>query len=403
MNVAVRYQAGQEQAAPVDVMSAGKLASVEVFDDLAAAEPVWRRLEQGRAVATPYQRFDLLAAWHRHVGAQSGVTPFIVAGRDRTGEPMFLWPLGRTRTGPLGVASFLGAKHANFNFGLWRRDIAASITVDGLRDIFCQLRTGGHPVDLLTLFRQTPTWDGVANPFALLSHQLSVDVSAKLTIPAADAEPGWSAASPAMRSRLRTKERKLQRLSGYRYVKCASPGEVDRLLDSFFAQKAVHMASLGISNVFTEPGVAQFLRDACQQQLADGRPLIELHALEGGGEVLALFGAIIDGYRFSSMFNTYTLSEHSRHSPGLILLMHMIEDCAARGVRSFDIGVGRARYKSFFCKEPEPLIDTFVPLTLRGRIAAPAIAATLAAGRMVKETPALWSAVQLLRRIRARH
>ena len=46
------------------------------------------------------------------------------------------------------------------------------------------------------------------------------------------------------------------------------------------------------------------------------------------------------------MFNTYTLSEHSRHSPGLILLMHMIEDCAARGVRSFDIGVGRARYKS---------------------------------------------------------
>jgi CelD/BcsL family acetyltransferase involved in cellulose biosynthesis len=102
------------------------------------------------------------------------------------------------------------------------------------------------------------------------------------------------------------------------------------------------------------------------------------------------------------MFNTYTLSEHSRHSPGLILLLHMIEDCAARGVRSFDIGVGRAQYKSFFCKEPEPLFDTFLPLTLRGRLAAPVLAAAYATGRVIKERPALWSAVQRLRRLRAR-
>ena len=97
--------------------------------------------------------------------------------------------------------------------------------------------------------------------------------------------------------------------------------------------------------------------------MPDGRPLIELHALEGGGEVLALYGAVVDPYRFSAMFNTYTLSPHARHSPGLILLQHMIGACAQRGARSFDIGVGRAHYKSFFCKEPEPLFDTFLALT----------------------------------------
>ena len=72
------------------------------------------------------------------------------------------------------------------------------------------------------------------------------------------------------------------------------------------------------------------------------------------------------------MFNTYTLGENARHSPGLILLMHMIGECADRGLRSFDIGVGEAHYKSFFCKEPEPLFDIFLPLTPRGRLAAPA-------------------------------
>jgi CelD/BcsL family acetyltransferase involved in cellulose biosynthesis len=101
------------------------------------------------------------------------------------------------------------------------------------------------------------------------------------------------------------------------------------------------------------------------------------------------------------MFNTYTLSPQARHSPGLILLQHMIEACAQRGTRSFDIGVGRAHYKSFFCKEAEPLFDTFLPLTPRGRLAAPAFRATFFAKRMIKTKPALWAAVQFLRRVRA--
>ena len=117
--------------------------------------------------------------------------------------------------------------------------------------------------------------------------------------------------------------------------------------------------------------------------------------------MLALFGAVVDSYRFSAMFNTYTLSQHARHSPGLILLQHMIGACAQRGARSFDIGVGRAHYKSFFCKDPEPLFDSFLALTPRGHVVAPAFRATFLAKRMIKNKPALWAAVQFARRFRA--
>ena len=161
------------------------------------------------------------------------------------------------------------------------------------------------------------------------------------------------------------------------------------------------MAAQGLGNVFAAAGVAEFLRAACHCRLPSGRPLIEIHALEGGGEVLALFGTTVDDYRFASMFNSYTLGDRSRHSPGLILLAHMLTECASRGVCSFDIGVGRAHYKSFFCREPEPLFDTFLPLTPRGRLAAPAFSAAFAAKRMIKSKPALWSAVQFVRRVRA--
>ena len=402
MNVAVSYLPGREGVAAAQARPAATAVKVEVFEDMPAAEPFWRRLEAGGALTTPYQRFDLLAAWQHHVGAPAGVRPFIVTGFDAAGEPVFLWPFGRHDLGLLRLVKFLGSKHANFNLGLWRRDIVTAIGAADIRDIFDRVASGGHRVDLAALFSQPLSWDGLANPFLLLRHQAAVDISARLQLEPPSANVIESVLSPSMRSRLRTKERKLQKLAGYRYIQAATAADIDRLLDAFFTLKATHMAAQGLTNVFAEPGVSEFLREACHNRLADGRPLIELHALEGGGEVLALFGTIVDDYRFSSMFNTYTLGDNSRHSPGLILLAQMIIQCAARELRSFDIGVGRAHYKSFFCKEPEPLFDVFHPLTARGRLAAHVFGAAFATKRVIKEKPALWAAVQALRRLRAR-
>jgi CelD/BcsL family acetyltransferase involved in cellulose biosynthesis len=399
MSIAVNYHAGQENIAPACVPCAGRFVRVEVFDDMAAAEPIWRALERDDAWATPYQRFDLLAAWQRHVGTRAGIVPFIITGFDAVGRPLFLWPFGRRQLGPLHLAGFLGSKHASFNIGLWRRDLAAAISEGDIHTLMARIAAGRAPVDLIALHDQPLRWAGLANPFALLPRQWSAEDGSCLTL---DAPAGGieGAVSPAMQSRLRIKERKLKKLPGYRYVQATDAADIDRQLDAFFALKAVHMRAQGLTNVFAEPGVAEFLRQSSHAKLADGRPLIELHALEGDGELLALFGAVADSYRFSAMFNTYTLSRHARHSPGLILLQRMIGACAARGALSFDIGVGRAHYKSFFCKEPEPLFDTFLPLTPRGRLAAPAFRAAFGAKRIIKGKPTLMAAVQCLRRMR---
>src|SRR5262249_44716961 len=152
-------------ATPGSTRDAGALARVEVFTDMAAAEPCWRQLEQEAALVTPYQRYDLLAAWQRHAGAHSGVLPFIVVGFDATDRPLFLWPLGRTQSGPLRIASFLGSKHANFNIGLWRRE-ALTMGAQEIRAVLAGLSSRG--VDLVMLLRQPPTWDGMTNPLAAI-------------------------------------------------------------------------------------------------------------------------------------------------------------------------------------------------------------------------------------------
>ena len=184
----------------------GRIARVDVVEDMAAAEPHWRALEAGHSLGTPYQRYDFLNLWQRHIGTAAGVTPFIVIGFNAAGSPLFLWPFGRRMLAGLRVVEFLGGKHANFNMGLWRRDVLAGIGADDLRAVLARL-TGR--ADLLRLTNQPLTWAGTTNPFALLPHQRSANYGfSGALIPDFDALLRAHTNS-ATRKKMRKKERAL--------------------------------------------------------------------------------------------------------------------------------------------------------------------------------------------------
>ena len=201
----------------------------------------------------------------------------------------------------------------------------------------------------------------------------------------------------SFRKRLRSKERKLQSLPGYRYCIADTDTEITRLLDWFFRTKPQRMAEQKLPNVFADPGVEDFVRNACLRKLAGGRRAIDIHALECDEEVIALFAGVADGYRFSMMFNTYTMSEHSRYSPGLILIRNIIDHYAERDFRALDLGIGSDDYKRLFCKDDEPLFDSFIPLTSRGKLAAGAMSAIHRGKQVVKQNPMMLHLAQRLR------
>jgi CelD/BcsL family acetyltransferase involved in cellulose biosynthesis len=370
------------------------LARVEIIADLAAAEAPWRALERDGTL-TPYQRFDWIAAWQRHVGAAAGITPLIMLGRGEAGEPLFLLPLGKSQHGPFTVARFLGGKHANFNFGPWRRD---STPAGAVAAVLARLKAEAPDVDALALRNQPARWEGRVNPFAALGGQPSPSFGYRFSLGGRSYEEiVGSQLGRDSRRTLRKKENRLKQLAGYRYTRARTAEEVDRFFQAFFAQKAGRLAEQGIDNSLGSAEVKTFLREACHHGLVHGRPTIELHGLETDGEVLAVFGCINDGRRFCSMFNSYTLGEYARQSPGLILMLHVIKDCADRGAAIFDLGVGEARYKTHFCNEPEPLFDLFVGLSARGRLLAPALMLAGRLKRAAKRSPLL---MQLAGRVR---
>jgi CelD/BcsL family acetyltransferase involved in cellulose biosynthesis len=394
---AARFGAPVEAARATAKGAAERLAAVELYRDLAAAEPAWRALEPA-GVLSPYQRFDWIAAWHRHAGSAAGVAPLVVVGFDRQADPLFLWPFGYDPRSSLRKACFLGGKHANFNFGPWRRD--AGIGAVEITHALARLRALAPEVDALALVNQPVSWEQMPNPLLALPHQESPSEGYRLTLAGGGAAVLARAYSSHTRARLRNKERKLQTIPGYRYTRATTPTDVDRYLDAFFVQKAERLAAQGIENVFAAPGVRAFLREACLCGLDAGTPLVELHVLDSDAGMLALFGGVSDGRRFSGMINSIRMGEHVKYSPGLILLDHLVADCADRGLVMFDLGVGEAEYKALLCDETEPLFDSFVPLSPRGRLLAPALSLKARAKRTIKHSPTLWQLVQKLRRFR---
>jgi CelD/BcsL family acetyltransferase involved in cellulose biosynthesis len=285
----------------------------------------------------------------------------------------------------------MGGKHATFNMPIWDADFARDATASDIAVLIARLRERCH-ADLLALTRQPQRWQDQPNPFALLPHQPSVNACPVLAM-----TPGAQLLSNSFRRRLRGKERKLQALPGYRYLVAASDDEIAGLLDWFFRVKPLRMAEQKLPNVFAEAGVEPFIREACMATLAGGNRVIDIHALCCDEEVIALFAGVADGHRFSMMFNTYTLSEHARYSPGLILMRNIIDHYAARGYRALDLGIGSDDYKRLFCREDEAIFDSFVALSARGAMAAAAMAAMARAKHRVKRSKTLLRLAQRLR------
>jgi CelD/BcsL family acetyltransferase involved in cellulose biosynthesis len=371
-----------------------RITQVAFLDDLGLAETVWRSLEDPQQFATPYQRFDFLYPWQRQVGTREGLRPFIVIAYDHERRPLLLLPLALSQMRGIRIATFMGGKHATFNMALWDRDFASEVSRADLDVLISAIRQRAK-ADVLALYQQPIKWRDQPNPMALLTRQASVN-DCPVTTFVSGALP-MGRVSQSLRRRLKGKERKLKILPGYRCFAATDDADISRLLDAFFRIKPQRMAAQKLPNVFAEPGVEDFLRETCMKRLANGARVIQMHALECDDEIIAIFAGVADGDRCSMMFNTYTTSANSRHSPGLILISQIIDHYAARGYRTLDLGVGSDSYKKLFCKSDEPIFDCFVPLSWRGTVAAAAMSGVNRAKHFVKHSPALLLAAQRLR------
>lgn len=368
--------------------SPSAFAFVEVFDTIEAARRPWAEIAK-IAPASPYQHFEFARLWLETVGVVRRVTPMIVVARSQTGDITALLPLGALSYGPLRFAAFLGGKDANYNMGLFRPGIAwSSAEIRAL--LAAAARRVAPRIDTFLFVTQPRDWQGTPNPMAAMPGQPNFGFAYKSALPADFTAWRDAHASKEAQKKLRKKIKRLEALGAVAHRRIADPNEIERVLAEFHAQKSARMRALGVYDAYEEAEGREFLRRLALSGLAEGAPLLELHALFVGDRMVAAFGALAARDRLSGLFLSFDGDpEIARSSPGELIVHEVVRDAIARGFNTFDLGAGDARYKDETCETKEDLFDSACAITPLGRLAAAAFLAKQRLKRRIKGSPRL--------------
>ncbi len=371
-------------------------AEFAIYSGVEAARDAWAEIYPD-GLATPYQSKRFVRLWLETIVRAEGIEPLIVVARDERGRASAILPLAiRSRAGAR-IGEFIGGKHANFHMGAFRAGLVAER--DDLADFLRRVAKAAR-LDACLFVNQPKTWRGAANPFTALGGQPSPSFAHATQI--RGAFDHWLEAhySKDAQKKLRKKARRLAERGPVSSFVARDEKAAREILAAFFAHKKARAEALGVADDFDDPAAERFLEIAACEGFGEGGAAIELRALRCGGRVVAVFGGLAHADRFCGMITSFDQDpDIARSSPGELLILDVVRDLHERGFAAFDLGVGEARYKDVCCERIEPLFDTALAFTFKGRIAATAFSLARRAKRWIKQRPWAWSlAARALRR-----
>jgi len=387
-------------AAGADLFSdTGESLALSIISRPESIAREWKDL-QDRAAVSPYQAYDLTDLWIRHAAEAAGVAPRVGVVRNLAGSVVAILPFGLIRRLGTTVGVYLGGSHFNVNLPLI--DPALPVgpgAVMRILDAYCAA-TGA---DLLHLCHQPVAWRGAEHPFLCLPHQDAADDVSLILVAGAD-YPNYVATSLTRktRSELRRKAAKFAE-AGARAIRAETPQDVARFIDAFLAQKAKRLASQGVDDPFTAPGIKEFFSAAALRGLGQAGGL-ELHALQAAdGHLLAVRAGARHQDQYSLMVQSFDTADYlAKYSPSECLIAEVLAENCRRGVTAFDFGVGANRFKKVWANGLVKLFNLNHAVNAKGQLHAGLLRLAGSARRYVKRNPRLFAAVQDARAMSAR-
>lgn len=361
--------------------------SATVTTDPEAVGELWRRLEADPAI-TFHQSRAWVEAWSSGTKAEIF---FVTLERD--GTAIALLPLEIKTAGGLRVARFAGTAYSNENTGLIDTDRSINAGPDLAVKLAEALSQAGLAADIVLFDKLTPE-TAEHSPFSALPRVHHQNPSFQLPLSADFDAVLAQINGKRRRKKFRVSERRLEALGGYNHITGDTDDQALRLLDTFLTQKSVRLAAQGLPDVFASPGIRAFLRQLATTRDGQGRPALELHGIELTGEeyagqIISVAGLTIKEGHVTCQFGSINEEIAPDVSAGELLFYRMIKRAAEAGHRVFDFGVGDQLYKRSWCPQRTELLDCYLPLNIKGRLAAPLIAGVIRLKRIIKTSPLL--------------
>jgi CelD/BcsL family acetyltransferase involved in cellulose biosynthesis len=383
-----------------DIVMLRTRARVElsVHSDLRAVEQQWRAFEQ-RADCTAFQTFDWLAAWQRHIGVRSGLTPAIVVGRVNGGETLFILPLAVGSRGPLRYLTWLGGDFCDYHAPLLAEEFSQHVAPHEFgpvwRTVVGAVRNSPRlGFDFVDLRKMPETIGSQRNPFMDLAVAINPSGTYSTTL-----GPDWATfygkRSSATRRRDRTKVRRLSEHGEVSYGEPATTEEMQHTLHALFEQKSQSLTRMGVPDLFARPGYREFFLDVAT--CGDLREFVHVSRLRVGSTIAAANLGLMFRGRFYHLLMSYQDGELARFGPGAAHLRELLRNATERGFHTFDFTIGDEPYKREWCDCAEKLYDHLAAAGIRGVPAVIFYTAAVRMKRFIKQTPVLWQAVGTLR------
>jgi CelD/BcsL family acetyltransferase involved in cellulose biosynthesis len=400
------YQDRRREPAPLPAGASLELSSIaapgihlSVYDNLNAAEQIWRRFEP-RTDCTIFQTFDYLAAWQRHIGARENIAPAIVVGRRAGGEILFLLPLAVEDDGLVRRLIWHGHDLCDYLAPLLAADFSRSIAAEKFVALWREIGTllQRHPRlrhDLVELRKMPERVGAQANPFLQLS-VLPHPSGAHLAKLQGDWESFYvGKRSSATRRRDRSKRKRLAEFGEIRLLTPTDDGEIIRTIEILIRQKSGALARMGAADLFARPGVRDFYHDLATDPRT--RERVHVSRLEIGATPASTNLGFQYRGRYYYVLASYDEGEISRFGPGAAHLRELMQRACELGLGEFDFTVGDESYKYEWSDTETRLYDHLAAVTARGIPVVILLRGLAWAKRTIKQTALLWRAYRGLR------
>lgn len=379
--------AGEVSEAPTDL-------NFVLHDGLDGVEAQWRRFERV-ADCTPFQSFDWLRTWQRHVGRRVQMRPLIAVASYPDGETAFILPLAVERRHAARRLCWLGQDLNDYNAPLIAPDLSQRITADRFRAAWAELctRAQREPVlrhDWIELEKMPETVGGQINPFFHLPIAANPSGAHSAQLGSDWRKFYVAKRSSTTRRRDRAKRKHLSEFGDIDFVTCAEPDDARRTLETLMEQKTRLLARKGIANMFARPGWREFFLDIASNPAT--RHLVHVSRLQIGATCAAANLGIVFGGTYYHMLASYD-DAFAQYGPGALHLRELLAYAIGLRLQRFDFTIGDEPYKLEWSDTQLKLADYTQAATWRGWPACCISTVQRRLKRFIKQTPWAWRAM----------
>lgn len=354
----------------------------------------WLWLEK-KHLGSTYHAYEWCKSWCEHIADKEQATPLFLAGYHQN-SIQFLLPLALQTRHLVKTVKWLGEDIFNQNTGYWSEHILDLKDIEKLRPTLVDaLKEYG--VDLIRLGNMAGTIGNHQNPLVREHDVTSTNAIYPFELQKPAEEFVKTKRSKAARKKHRGKFTKLQQLGTVEFIAETTSEGAAAAVNAMIAQRETRQAETGIPTAFSSTNYQSFIRDAfanLSRETSPTKPIIYSLRLEG--EIISTCLSLKAADRLYCYCTSIINGELMRHSPGELLMQHVIEDMCEEGMTVFDFGLGEERFKLSWA-EPEFLQDWIEPLTLKGKIASALENLKLITKRKLRNNQQFWKFYRYIR------